>query len=106
MKTLSELYDEILASDDLKKEFFEAGKTKEATAEFLKKHECSASVEEFLAFLKERAAEVKELSQEELSQVAGGDTADNIGAAVVMSFAEFGYCVLLYYGSIIFGNCV
>ena len=47
MKSLAELYEEIIASDDLKKELAEAGKDKEALAEFLKKHDCSATVDEF-----------------------------------------------------------
>ena len=57
MKTLQELYNEIKASDELKKDFVEAMK--------------SDSVREFL---EEKAAEASplELSPEQLSRVAGG----------------------------------
>ena len=46
MKTLKELYDEILASDELKKEFAGCAANEQDTAAFLEKYGCDATVEE------------------------------------------------------------
>lgn len=69
MKTLQELYSEIIASDELKAAFAEAAKDGKA-AEFLKAHGCEATAEELAAFLKTRSN--GEISDEELDSVAGG----------------------------------
>ena len=74
MKTLQELYKEVIASDELKKEFMEAANDEKNgqknVEEFLKNHGCDASFEELKAFFKEKSEE--ELSEEELVAVAGG----------------------------------
>ena len=69
MKTLQDLYSEVIANDELKNEFMEAAKDGRTT-EFLKAHGCEATVEELAAFMKER--ESGELSDEELDDAAGG----------------------------------
>ena len=69
MKTLQELYDEVMASDELKAAFAEAAKGGKAE-EFLKARGCEATAEELTAFLKGQST--KELSDEELDNVAGG----------------------------------
>ena len=69
MKTLQELYDEIMVSDELKAAFAEAAKGGKAE-EFLKAQGCEATAEELTAFLKGRTSD--ELSDEELNNVAGG----------------------------------
>ena len=75
MKALQALYDEIIASDELKKEFSGSIATKEDAAAFLKKHECSATVDELIEFIKEKLpASGRKMSEEELSAVAGGKT--------------------------------
>lgn len=87
MKSLQELYDEVIASEEMKTEFLECGKTEEGTAEFLKKYDCSASVDELKAFLNEKmTAETKELSEEELKQIAGGAKAVD-ALITVLAFA-------------------
>ena len=78
MKSLQELYDEILASDELKQEFAEAAKSEETTATFLKSHDCDASVSDLAAFLKEQLTEKKELGEQEVEQVAGGGAGTGI----------------------------
>ena len=90
MKSLQELYNEIIASEEMKAEFLECGKTKEDTAEFLKKYDCTASVDELTVFLKEKmTAKTEELSEEELKQLAGGaKTAD-----FVITILAFAGCV-------------
>ena len=73
MKTMQELYSEIMASDEQKKAFIEAMKTGKLE-DFLKAHDCEASVEEVKEFIEMRAAEDTpiELSESELKQVAAG----------------------------------
>ena len=71
MKTLQELYHEVIKSDELKKEFLEAGKNGKAE-DFIKAHGCEATLDEIKAFLEEKAKADKELSADELQNVAGG----------------------------------
>lgn len=74
MKTLQELYDEVMASDELKREFMaisgDEENAREKVSEFLKKHDCDATLEELKAFFEDR--EDGELSEDELEAVAGG----------------------------------
>ena len=68
MKTLEALYQEILASEKLQKNFAEA--IKEDSAEsFLKANGWEAAKEELKAFLLEKQ---NELTEEELDSVSGG----------------------------------
>ena len=73
MKTLQELYNEVLASEELKKEYFQAVSDKKLGA-FMKAHGCEATVEDFKTFVIEqtKANADKELSVDELENVAGG----------------------------------
>lgn len=72
MKTLGELYDEVLKSEELKKAL--AGAVKDGKVEdFIRANGCAASAAEFSAFLKERQSKPGELADEELASVAGGD---------------------------------
>ena len=71
MKTLQELYNEVIASEELKKEFLEAGKNGKAE-EFIKAHGCDATLDEIKAFLENLTKTDKKLSAEELENVAGG----------------------------------
>ena len=71
MKTLQELYVEVMNSDALKTEFL-ALTTPEEIVAFAEKNGCPAALEEIKTFLEERAAATGELSDEELAQVAGG----------------------------------
>jgi hypothetical protein len=71
MKTLQELYNEVIASEELKKEFLEAGKNGKAE-EFIKAHGCDATLDEIKAFLENLTKTDKELSADELENVAGG----------------------------------
>ena len=73
MKTLQELYTEIMASDELKKSFVQASKENKQL-EFIKEHGVETTAEELNSFLAEKAkiAENKKLSAEELDNVAGG----------------------------------
>ncbi len=88
MKTLEELYKEVMASDELKKEFAEAAKTKDGIDAWLKKHECSATFDELCAFLKEKSD--GEMKDDDVDAVAGGKTtAGNIATDVLCSVITF-----------------
>lgn len=84
MKTLQELYNELIASDELKTAFAEAAKDGKAQ-EFLKAHGCEATMEELTAFLKGRTGE---LCDEELDQVAGGGCDEDLAVGIVVSICS------------------
>ena len=74
MKTLQELYKEVMASPAMKKEFIEAAADKENCQKnvelFLKKNGCDATFDELKLFFNDRSEE--ELGEDELETVAGG----------------------------------
>ena len=70
-KTIAEVYEEVMKSAELQKEFL-AAEQSGAIAAFAAAHGCEASAEEVQAFLKAKLSEDKELSLDELDQVAGG----------------------------------
>ncbi len=74
MKTLQELYEEVKASDDLKRALAEAVKSDNVT-DFLKAHGCDSTADELKEFVAEkvnRNRPLRELSEDELEKVAGG----------------------------------
>ena len=79
MKTLQEFYEELKASDDLKKSLAEAVMAGKIT-EFLKAHDCDATADELKEFVAGKAAQdkpMRELSDDELEMVAGGGSFDS-----------------------------
>lgn len=91
MKTMEELYQEVLGSDELKGAFAQAV-SEGRIEEFLKENGCEASPEEVKAFLQEKQAKEGELSEAELDAVSGG--CDTMDASVTIhasaSVVEFG----------------
>lgn len=87
MKTIQELYSEIMASQDLKEKFIEAASAGKQE-DFLKEHGCDATPEEVVAFLKEKSEEDAPLSLDELENSAGGEcnkkTRKDIGISIGM----------------------
>lgn len=71
MKTLQELYDEIIKSDELKKAYAEAVKG-DKLADFIKAQGCDATIDEVKDFLKEKMGADAPLSLDDLKTVAGG----------------------------------
>ncbi len=69
--TLQEMYDKVMASEELKSSFAEAAQDKERLAEWLKANGSDATVEQVGEFLKAKQAS-GEVSDEELENVAGG----------------------------------
>ena len=70
MKTLEELCKEVMASEELKKEFC-ALKPDEVEG-FAEKHGCKATLDEIKTFLTEKAKSEGEVSEEDVEQIAGG----------------------------------
>ena len=89
MKTLQELYNEVIASDELKKEFLEVGKNGKAE-EFIKAHGCDATLDEIKVFLENLTKEDKALSADELENVAGGTCNDETRKEVGISIFSGG----------------
>ena len=81
MKTLQELYSEVLKSEVLKKSFTDAVQN-DKVEDFLKANGCEASKEEFTEFLKEQQTRSGELSDDELSNVAGGCNKEEVVASI------------------------
>ena len=71
MKTLQELYTEVMNSESMKTEFLTLTVPEEIVA-FAEKKGCSATLDEIKAFFEEKAAATGELTDAELAQVAGG----------------------------------
>lgn len=65
MKTLETLYQEVLASDELKKGLAEAAKAPEGLEAWICAQGCEATAEEIGAFLKEKQAKTGELSDDD-----------------------------------------
>ena len=80
MKTLEELYNEVLASEELKKEFL-ALKPEEVEG-FAAKYGCKASLAEIKAFFAVKKSQTGALSDAELDQIAGGKSADGWEALI------------------------
>lgn len=70
MKSLQELYKEVIASEELKKEFLEVSKDEKSVVEFMKKYGCEATFDELKAFFEEKNN--SELDEDEVEAVAGG----------------------------------
>ena len=101
MKTLEELYNEVLASEELKKEFLSL-KPGEVEG-FAAKYGCKASLDEIKAFFEAKKNQTRELSDDELDQVAGGKRAT--GEEAFTSFMSAGLgCILMVGVSLATGN--
>ena len=88
MKTIQELYDEVMGSDELKAQCIEAAKT-EKLEDFFKEHGCNATLEEVTAFLKAKDEEDAPLSMDELENTAGGCNS-NTSKETALSVCTFG----------------
>ena len=78
MKTIQELYNEVMANEELKEQFIEAAKAGRQE-EFLKEHGCDATAAEVSAFLDAKANEDAQLSFDELENAAGGECDFQVG---------------------------
>ena len=101
MKTLNELYAEVIASDSLKAEFL-ALKTPEEIVAFAKKYGCDATLDDIKTFFEEKQKSSGELSEEDLEQVAGGKSAN--GDEMLISICGPVVCMITLYASIFSGR--
>ena len=86
MKSLQDLYKEIIANEELKKAFMEAAKAGKVL-EFIKAQGCETTEEELKAFLSKQSGE---LSDDELDNAAGGGCNDTTKGEVFSSTLSFG----------------
>ena len=87
MKTLQELFAEIMASDEMKKAFAEAAKEGKVL-DYIRANGCEATMEEVQTYLKEKAD--RELSEEELDSAAGGACNYTTGSEAIVSVISAG----------------
>ena len=85
MKTIQELYDEIMANGNLKAQFIEAARAGKQEA-FLKEQGCEATMEEVSAFLKAKSQGDAPLSLDELDNAAGGTCNRKTAQEAAVSF--------------------
>ena len=91
MKSLQDLYKEIIANNELKKAFTEAAKSGKAL-EFIKAHGCETTEEELKAFLSKQSGE---LSDDELDNASGGCN-DKTSSETILSVMTFGSACAMY----------
>ena len=95
MKTLEALYQEVLASDEKKKELAQAAQDEKNLENWIRAQGCDATGDQVQAFLKEKQAKAGELSDDELASAAGGcndgeaiSSALTFGVECAIRFAE------------------
>ena len=94
MKTIQELYNEVMNSQELKAKLIEASKAGKQE-EFLKAHGCEATLEEVKAFLEAKAQDDAPLSLNEMENAAGGVCNDKSAEDVCLSVFSAGFgCVI------------
>ena len=93
MKTMQELYNEVIADKELKAQFVEAANAGKLET-FLKEHGCAATAEEVKAFLEAKANEDAPLSFDELENAAGGECSGKTGMEVALSVISLGTACL------------
>lgn len=81
MKTIEELYNEVMASEEMKKEFLTL--KPEEVEGFAEKNGCKATLDEIKTFLTEKSTASGELSDDELEQIAGGKDVDYVLCSVI-----------------------
>ncbi len=85
--TLQEMYNKVMASDELKSSFAEAAQDKGKLAEWLKANGSDATVEQVSEFLKSKQTS-GEVSDEELENVAGGSDSVDVTLSVVLKVTD------------------
>ncbi|MBR4575980.1 MAG: hypothetical protein IKO25_02145 [Clostridia bacterium] len=104
MKTIQELYNEIMENQELKAKFIEAANAGKQEA-FLKEQGCEATLEQVAAFLKAKAEEDAPLSLDELENSAGGKCNGSTGIEAAISVVTVGtICAFMAMGSAIIGK--
>ena len=95
MKTIQELYNEVMGNQELKEKLIEAAKAGKQE-DFLKEMGCEATPEEVAAFLKAKAEEDAPLSVDELENSAGGKCNAETHDEGILSFFTAGVGCAVY----------
>ena len=95
MKTLQELYNEIIANDGLKNAFVEAVNDDKAV-EFAREHGVETTLDEIKAFLEASKPQEGELAPEEMENAAGGACNDETKEETLWSQVTLGFYCLGY----------
>ena len=91
MKTPEALYQEVLASDELKKGLAQAAQSPETLETWVRGQGCDATLEQVKAFLEEKQAQTGELSDDELATAAGGcNKYEAIDSVISLGFGWIG----------------
>ena len=90
VKTIQELYSEVMESQELKAQFIEAAKAGKQEA-FLKEHGCEATLEEVKDFMEAKQKEDAPLSLDELDSAAGGECNAQTGGETAVSIVTLGF---------------
>ncbi len=85
--TLQEMYDKVMASEELNKSFAEAAQDKGKLEAWLKANGSNATVEQVGEFLKSKQTS-GEVSDEELENVAGGSDSVDVTLSVVLKVTD------------------
>ncbi len=85
--TLQEMYDKVMASEELKKSFAEAAQDRSKLEAWLKSNGSNATVEQVGEFLKSKQTS-GEVSDDELENVAGGSDSVDVTLSVVLKVTD------------------
>lgn len=94
MKTLQELYNEIVKNDELKKKFTEAAKDNKIV-DFAKANGVETTLDEIKAFLEDKQKADMELDPSELENAAGGTCNRYTVGEAVLSVGLFAGCTVI-----------
>ena len=104
MKTLEEIYNEIMANSELKTKFARAAKENKQL-EFLKEQGCETTMDELKAFMEKKIEEDPPLSLDELDNAAGGGCNSITKNEVGLSIFTVGVgCALEAISSAVYGH--
>ena len=104
MKTIQELYNEVMSSQELKAQFIEAANAGKPE-EFLKANGCEATLQEVQAFLEAKAKEDAPLSFDEMENAAGGNCNSRVEQETKLSVFTLGLgCAAKAISSAIYGH--
>ncbi len=87
--TLQEIYDKVMASEELKRSFAEAAGDKGKLEAWLKANGSDATIEQLGDFLKAKQTS-GEVSDDELENVAGGTSSEDITSYTMLSIVTAG----------------
>jgi len=98
MKTIQELYKEVMENQELKEKFIEAANAGKQE-DFLREMGCEATLDEVAAFLEAKSEEDAPLSLDELENSAGGNCATTRETVISCITAGLGCATMAIYSA-------